>query len=65
MGIEDIAQFSADLQSDEILTAVLTARYDAANLSLTGTPAFIVGDQFVPGFLDADRFMAIVNAQLP
>lgn len=65
VGIEDIAQFSADLQSNEILTAVLTARHDVANLSLTGTPAFIVGDQFVPGFLDADQFMAIVNAQLP
>lgn len=65
VGVEDIAQFSADLQSDETLTAVLTARHDAANLSLTGTPAFIVGDQFVPGFLDADQFLAIVNEQLP
>ncbi|AZQ77565.1 hypothetical protein EJ997_09680 [Flaviflexus ciconiae] len=65
VGVEDIEQFSADLQDVETLEAVLDSRQHNLELGVTGTPSFIIEDVFVPGALDEEAFIQVVESKLP
>ncbi|WP_419799582.1 MAG: DsbA family protein [Terasakiella sp.] len=45
----DIARLKADMQSDEVNAEILSTRAIAQRLNISGTPAFIIGDQIIPG----------------
>jgi protein-disulfide isomerase len=56
----DMDQLKRDLKSPTIEAIIKKNRDLAAALEITGTPAFIIGKEFVPGAADLDTFKAIV-----
>lgn len=53
-------QLKADMQSPDIEKIIQDDRKLGMVLGVNGTPAFIVGDQFYPGAIDADSFKKMV-----
>ncbi|MEW6868053.1 DsbA family protein [Trueperella pyogenes] len=65
IGVSDLAKFRADLTSEETRSAVTSARERATDqLGITGTPAFIVGYSYVPGFVPTETMDKIIAAEL-
>jgi protein-disulfide isomerase len=56
----DMDQLKRDLKSPAIDEALKKNRDLAGALEITGTPAFIIGTEFVPGAADLDTLKAIV-----
>lgn len=56
----DMAQLKRDLNSPAIDEALKKNRDLAGQLEITGTPAFIIGKEFVPGAAELDAFKTIV-----
>jgi len=56
----DMAQLKRDLSSAAIDEALKKNRDLAGQLEITGTPAFIIGKEFVPGAAELDTFKTIV-----
>jgi protein-disulfide isomerase len=56
----DMDQLKRDLKSPAIDEALKRNRDLAGALEITGTPAFIIGTEFVPGAADLDTLKAIV-----
>ncbi|MBL8689026.1 MAG: thioredoxin domain-containing protein [Rhodospirillaceae bacterium] len=56
----DMAQLKRDLNSAAIDEALKKNRDLAGQLEITGTPAFIIGKEFVPGAAELDTFKTIV-----
>jgi protein-disulfide isomerase len=56
----DVARLKADMAKPEIAAMIDRNRALARALSLTGTPAFIVGDTIVPGAADLDTLKTLV-----
>ncbi len=54
------AQLKADMNSPEIQQTIEADRALGLKLGVNGTPAFIIGDKFYPGALDADAFKKLV-----
>ena len=52
-----------DTTASDVLLQIEKNRTLANNLGITGTPAFVVGDKVVPGYVDADRLKEIVAEQ--
>ena len=65
IGVADVDQFTADMTSNEIV-AEIQEDYTRGtqNLGITGTPAFIIGYSYVPGFIPYDTFIQVVDAEL-
>lgn len=59
----DLDRLKADMQDPEIAAAIAANRRLAEELGINGTPAFIVGDQMIPGAVDPKRLADLV-AQL-
>ena len=51
----DVAQAKKDIESSDILVQIEKNRSLAGNLGLGGTPAFIIGDDVVPGALSLEE----------
>ena len=49
-----------DLGSDYVAKSVEEVYAIARDLGLNGTPSFIVGDQLVPGYVDADAMRELI-----
>ena len=64
VGVDDIDQFTADLSDEDALSEIMTLRERALSIGITGTPSFIVDDTLVPGAIDRDRFVALVESKL-
>ena len=56
----DIAKLEADMDSEAVNRHLEKSDILAQNLGFTGTPAFIVGDQKVPGMLSFNQISEIV-----
>jgi protein-disulfide isomerase len=57
----DPDQLEADMDSPEVLAAI-EANYALANeLGIEGTPAFVVGDQLIPGAVDKVRLEQLIR----
>ena len=49
------------MESDEVSKAI-DANYQLASaLGIEGTPAFVIGDNLVPGAVDKDRLAALIE----
>lgn len=45
----DVAKLQKDMKGDDVTAEIMSTRAIAQKLGLTGTPAFIIGDQVIPG----------------
>jgi protein-disulfide isomerase len=63
-GLElDIDKLKADANGDEV-EAILERNRDVANrLNISGTPAFIVGTEFVPGYIPYETMKSMLETQ--
>lgn len=65
IGVADIDKFVFDLTSDSVVGKVQGDRTRGTQgLGITGTPAFIIGYSYVPGFIPYDTFIQVVDAEL-
>lgn len=64
VGVEDIDAFTADLTDGDAYTEIMASRSRALALGISGTPTFIVHDTLVPGALDEEQFLALVESKL-
>ena len=58
----DAARLKSDMAKPEIAAMIDRNKALARELSLTGTPAFIIGDKVVPGAADLDTLKTLVAA---
>ena len=59
----DVATMRADMKSIEVQKTVADAKSLARTLGITGTPAFIIGDEAISG-ADIQRVEALIEAAL-
>jgi protein-disulfide isomerase len=59
----DGARLKADMEKPEIAAMIDRNRSLARALSVTGTPAFVIGDQIVPGAADLDTLRLLVDTE--
>lgn len=57
----DVARLRRDMIAPEIQEALARTRALATALGITGTPAFIIGDNIVPGAVDINRLKALIK----
>ena len=60
MGL-DMDKFEADMNSEAVNAHLAESREMAQNLGFTGTPAFIIGDQLSPGFIEVDQMESMIQ----
>ncbi len=58
----DHAAIVAEMESDDITEIINTNRALGHRLEIQGTPSFIMGDNFVRGFVELDQMRAIVQS---
>ena len=56
----DVVRLEQDMKAPEVSATIEGNRALASELGITGTPAFIVGDELVPGALDIARLRDLV-----
>jgi protein-disulfide isomerase len=57
----DPDQLEADMAAPEVIAAI-EANYALANeLGIEGTPAFVIGDQLIPGAVDKARLEQLIR----
>ncbi|MFY9263228.1 MAG: thioredoxin domain-containing protein [Actinomycetaceae bacterium] len=64
LGIFDMAQFEADMNSEETAAIIQSEYENAMSLGITGTPAFLIGYSYVPGYIEADQFISVIESEL-
>ncbi|MBM7824480.1 protein-disulfide isomerase [Arcanobacterium pluranimalium] len=64
VGIKDVEKFRADLTSPQTVEAVRKELENGRQLGINGTPAFLIGYQYVPGGIPFETFNQIVNSEL-
>ncbi len=57
----DVDRLKKDAQGSDISEAISKNRALAASLGLSGTPAFIIGDEVAPGAITIERFRSLVE----
>lgn len=57
----DVAQLQKDMQTPELDEMLARNSSLAQALGITGTPAFVVGDQLIPGAAPIDQFEAVIE----
>lgn len=63
-GVADLDKFRQQATDDTYTEVVETATSYASQIGITGTPAFVVGDQFVGGAQPPEVFEQIIQEQL-
>ena len=58
----DMERLQRDAQSTEIAAQLVQNQQLADALGVNGTPAFVIGNRMMPGALDEERLVAIVNS---
>lgn len=64
VGVADLAKFSSDLLSEELLAGVQADTAHAQELGVNAVPFFAVGDQAMSGAQPIDNFRSFLDAQL-
>ena len=59
----DLDILKNDLDSQEVLDLLFIHRSYADEFKFTGTPATIIGNQIIPGFIDADKITEILEKE--
>jgi protein-disulfide isomerase len=57
----DVATLRRDMEDPAIQDSLVRTRALARALGITGTPAFIIGDNIVPGAVEMDRLKALIK----
>lgn len=57
----DVKKMKADMESPEITSVIAGTHKLAERLNITGTPAFVVDNTLVPGYVPADELMTAIN----
>lgn len=60
----DTAKLDADAASEDIKLQIEDSMTISRELGITGTPAFIIGDQLVPGFMEPDQMVSTVKGAI-
>lgn len=63
-GIADLEKFRQQATDDTYTEVIETATSYASQIGITGTPAFVVGDQFVSGAQPLEVFEQVIQEQL-
>lgn len=58
----DIDQLRADMEGAEVDAHLAASQQLTQSLGLNGTPAFVFGDQLIPGAIDLDQMKDLVDA---
>ena len=58
----DVVQLQKDMEAPELDEMLSRNSALAQNLGITGTPAFVVGDQLIPGAAPIDQFKSVIEA---
>lgn len=58
----DADQLLADMNDPAVATHLAQSQAFAQNFGFTGTPAFIIGGQIAPGFMELDQMLAAIEA---
>lgn len=61
----DIERFSADLDDPTVIAAAEAEAAQSSAYGVTGTPAFVVGNQLITGAQPLETFAEVIDAQLP
>ena len=59
----DVDRLRSDMESPEVAAEIAANLQLAQRLGIGGTPAFVIGDQVVPGAIGLDRMRALVEAE--
>jgi protein-disulfide isomerase len=54
----DAERMAEDMESDEVAEAIARNRALAQQLGINGTPAFIIGEELIPGAVELDVLLA-------
>ena len=54
----DAERMAVDMESDEVAEAIARNRALAQQLGINGTPAFIIGEELIPGAVELDVLLA-------
>ncbi len=57
----DVDKMKTDMQSPEVSEHIETSMRLTQALGITGTPAFIIGDAIIPGFIEVPQLQQLVN----
>ena len=56
----DYAQLQADMQAEDVTAHIEASRRAAAELGISGTPTFLIGNTLVPGLLEKADLQALI-----
>ena len=58
----DVEKLQSDMKSPEVEEHIATSMRLAEALGFNGTPAFVIGDQLIPGFVQQNQLLEAVTA---
>lgn len=64
VGVPDLEQFKADLESPDLLAAVQADHQEAYSIGVNSTPTFIIGEIAVQGAHPTENFIQAIDEQL-
>lgn len=59
----DVEKLKKDANSDEIKNLLIKNHEMAQKLNISGTPAFIIGDQIFRGYIEDDQFKSLIETE--
>ena len=57
----DLEKLKKDMEAPEVAMELAKNRLMSQKLGISGTPAFVIGDQLVPGAIDSTRMEAMIK----
>ena len=57
----DIAQLEKDMNSEEVSNVILSHEQFVNDFKFTGTPAIIIGETIIPGYIEKDKIIEILE----
>jgi len=58
----DLEKLEADMKKDAVRAVVEKNYALAKQLGISGTPAFVIGDEFIPGVISSEQMQALIAA---
>jgi protein-disulfide isomerase len=57
----DIAQLEQDMTSEKVSNVILSHEQFVNDFKFNGTPAIIIGDTIIPGYIEKDKILEILE----